>query len=154
MELLVVSLLILMGALLLVAEVALIPGFGISGILGVLSMIAAVAYSFLVFNSLAGAITLLIVIMVCVALILWAIYGNTLDRMSLKKNIDSAVQNPEAAGLAVGDCGVSLTRLALVGEADFNGRMVEVTSCDGLIDEKNNVKIVRISGGVVFVKKM
>lgn len=154
MEYLIISLLIFLGAILLVAEVALIPGFGITGILGIASMIAAVAYSFVTINSLAGFISLIIVVLICVVLILWAIYGNTLDKMSLKKNIDSTVMNPESEKLKVGDCGVCITRLALVGEVDFNGRIVEATSSSGLLNENTQVVVVRISGGVIYVKEV
>ena len=42
MELFVISLLILLGVVLLSVEIALIPGVGITGIMGVLSLISAI----------------------------------------------------------------------------------------------------------------
>ncbi len=153
MEYFIISILTFLGAILLVAEVALIPGFGVIGILGSASMIASVVYSFYAIGALAGFLTLLIVVAICIVLIMWAIYGKTLDRMSLKKNIDSTVQNPQTATLKVGDRGVSVTRLALIGEVDFDGNIVEVTSSSGLLDENTSVVISRISGGVIYVKK-
>lgn len=153
MEIVVVSVLVLLGILLLIAEVAFIPGVGVTGVLGVLSMLCAVAYAFSI-QPLVGWLVLAVVALSVVVLIIWAVYGKSIDKMALKKSIDSSVQNPESSALAVGDEGVAVTRLALVGEADFDGRLVEVTSADGLIDEGARVFVCRVSGGVVFVKRV
>lgn len=154
MEYFILMLLVLLGTILLVCEVAFIPGVGITGILGVGSFVGAVSYAFIANGPLAGWITLIIVVLISVGLILWAIYGKTLDRMSLKKNINSTVKNPESATLTVGCEGVTITRLALIGEVDFDGRIVEVKSSDGLIDEGVNVYIARVASDMIYVKKV
>lgn len=151
MDLIIIAILVLVGVLLLALEVALIPGVGITGVLGALSMMGAVAYAFN-FMPLAGWLTLAIVALAIVLLILWAIYGKSIDNVALKKNIDSTVQNPDTATLAVGDEGVAVTRLALVGDADFGGRLVEVTSASGFLEEGTKVRVTRIAGGTIFVK--
>ena len=46
MEYLITALIVLFATVLLVVEVMLIPGFGFTGILGLLSMIGAISYSF------------------------------------------------------------------------------------------------------------
>ena len=78
MELFVIGLLVVLGSVLLVAEIALIPGLGLTGILGVGAMLASVVYAFITIGDIAGWITILIVITISVALILWAIYGKSL----------------------------------------------------------------------------
>lgn len=154
MEYVITALIVLVATLLLVVEVMLIPGFGFTGILGVAAMIGAVAYSFFVIGSLAGWITLLVTIAICVALFVWALYGKSLDKVALKKKIESTVKEDELTRFSVGDKGVSRTRLALIGEAEINGLIVEVKSESGLIDEGRPVEIVRISGDTVFVKNI
>ena len=151
MDIVIIAILVLVGVLLLALEVALIPGIGVTGVLGALSMIGAVASAFN-FMPLAGWLTLAIVSLAIVLLILWAVYGKSIDKVALKKNIDSTVQNPDTTTLAVGDEGVTVTRLALVGEADFGGRLVEVTSASGLLEEGTKVCVTRIAGGTIFVK--
>lgn len=153
MELLIIALLLLLGVVLLVVEIALIPGVGITGVMGVLSVLASVCYAFVTLGSVAGWVTVLISLVVLGALFAWAVYGKSIDKVALKKNIDSKVVNPEADGLMVGDRGVAIARLALIGEAEFNGNRVEVKSADGFIDEGATIVIERISGGVIFVKK-
>lgn len=151
MNIVIIAILVLVGVLLLALEVALIPGIGVTGVLGAISMIGAVAYAFN-YLPMAGWLTLLVVVLAIVLLILWAIYGKSIDKMALKKNIDSTVQNPDSVALAVGDEGVTVARLALVGDADFGGRLVEVTSASGFIEENTPVCVTRIAGNTIFVK--
>ena len=150
MELFVIVLLIALGTILLVAEIALIPGFGVSGIAGIAAMIGSAVYAFMQMGEIAGWITIAIVILVSIALILWAIYGKSLDNVALKENISSTV----ASGINVGDRGVSVTRLALIGEAKFGDNIVEVTSADGFIDEKCEIVVTRINAGVIYVENV
>ncbi len=154
MEYVITALIVLVATLLLVVEVMLIPGFGFTGILGAAAMIGAVAYSFFVIGSLAGWVTLLVTIAICVALFVWALYGKSLDKVALKKKIESTVKEDELTRFSVGDKGVSRTRLALIGEAEINGLIVEVKSESGLIDEGRPVEVVRISGDTVFVRNI
>lgn len=154
MELFVIVLLIALGTILLVAEIALIPGFGVSGIAGIAAMIGSAVYAFMQMGEIAGWITIAIVILVSIALILWAIYGKSLDNVALKENISSTVADADASCINVGDKGVSVTRLALIGEAKFGDNIVEVTSSDGFIDEKCEIVVTRINAGVIYVENV
>lgn len=154
MELFVIVLLIALGTILLVAEIALIPGFGVSGIAGIAAMIGSAVYAFMQMGEIAGWITIAIVILVSIALILWAIYGKSLDNVALKENISSTVADADASCINVGDKGVSVTRLALIGEAKFGDNIVEVTSAGGFIDEKCEIVVTRINAGVIYVENV
>ena len=153
MDILITVLLVLFATVMMVLEVVFIPGFGFTGVLGMLSMIGSVFYAFVQLGSVAGWITLLVVVMVCISLFLWALYGNSLDKMALKKNIVSKVNEQDMAMFAVGDRGVSRTRLALIGEALIKDKVVEVKSESGFINENEEIEIVRISGDSLFVAK-
>ncbi len=152
MEYVITASLVLFATILLVVEVVFIPGFGFTGLLGGLSMVGAIAYSFFLIGSLEGWITLAVACVICVALFLWALYGKSLDRVALNKNIDSTVKEDELSKFAAGDKGVARTRLALIGEAEINGNIVEVKSESGFVDEGETVEIVRVSSDTVFVK--
>lgn len=153
MELLITGIIIVIGTLLLVAEVAFIPGFGVTGFLGMLAMLGSIIYSFQTIGEAAGWTTVAIIILIIVTLILWAIYGKSLDKIALKKNIDSTVADNATSQVKVGDKGCAVTRLALIGEAQFGDNIIEVTSCDGFIDEKEEIQVKRISAGVIYVAK-
>ncbi len=154
MEIAITVILVLLATVLLTIEVALIPGFGVAGVLGVLSMLASVFYAFFVVGNVAGWITIIVSGLICVSLFLWALYGKSLDRLALKKNIDSNVKGDELDKIKVGDRGFAKTRLALIGEANINGEVVEVKSEMGFINENEEVVVIRISGGTIYVEKV
>ena len=154
MDILITSLLVLFATVMLVLEVAFFPGFGFTGVLGMLSMIGAVFYAFILIGNAAGWIVLLVSVIICIALFLWALYGNSLDKMALKKNIKSKANEMDMSQFKVGDHGVARTRLALIGEALVNGQIVEVKSEGGFINENEEIEIIRISGDSLFVAKV
>lgn len=151
MDFFVVTLLVFIGCILLVLEVALLPGFGITGIAGAAAMLGSVAYAFFFVGQAAGWCTLGIVLASLSALIVWAIKGKSIDRLALKKSIDSTVKDSDTV-VKAGERGVSITRLALTGEALFGDNVFEVSSVDGFIDEKVPVEVVRVQGGAIYVK--
>ena len=153
MEYAITALMVLLATALLVVEILFIPGVGFSGIMGILTMVGAVFYAFFIIGNIAGWVTLVVASVICLLLVLWALYGHSLDRVALKKNIDSKVETVDVAKFSVGDSGVARTRLALMGEAEINGVVVEVKSEDGFIDEGEGIAVSRLSGDSVFVKK-
>ena len=153
MEIAITVILVLLATVLLTVEVALIPGFGVAGVLGILSMLASVFYAFFVVGNVAGWITIIVSGLICVALFLWALYGKSLDRLALKKNIDSNVKGDELDKIKVGDRGITKTRLALIGAANINGEVVEVKSEMGFINENEDIVVIRITGGTIYVER-
>ena len=55
--------------------------------------------------------------------------------------------------IRIGDKGIAITRLALIGNANFNGHIIEVRSADGLIDENTPIYVERLVEGTVIVRK-
>ena len=154
MDILITVLLVAFATIMLVLEVVFIPGFGFTGVLGMLSMIGSVFYAFIQIGTAAGWITLLVCVLVCISLFLSALYGNSLDKMALKKDIKSTVKTVDLETFSVGDRGYTKTRLALIGEAVINGQVVEVKSEVGFINENEEIEIIRISGDSIFVAKV
>lgn len=153
MDIVITILLVLLATVLLAVEFVLIPGFGVTGVLGVVSMLASVFYAFFFVGNVAGWVTIIATCIISVSLILWALYGKSLDRLALNKKINSTVKD-DASKFAVGEKGVTKTRLALIGEAYINGNVVEVKSETGFIGEGEDVEIIRIAGGDIYVKRV
>ena len=92
MNIFLVVLLVLAGVALLLAEMFLLPGFGIAGISGFACLIAAVVVAYLCISRLAGYITLAACVLLS-ALAIWGfIRSNALDKMALDAKIDSHVE--------------------------------------------------------------
>lgn len=144
--------LIILGLLLLIAEMTVIPGFGIAGILGLGSFIGAIVMAFIQFGNSIGFIVLFSSLIVCGILVFFVLRSKTWRKITLKKSIDEkATKSPSEQGITVGMEGVSLTRLSPTGNGRFGDVTVEVRSAQELIPPKTPIKVAYIEGLSIFV---
>lgn len=134
-------------------EIFVIPGAGFAGVIGTLSLVALNIAVFSFYGVSWGFTILAISLLLFFSGFWWVAHSKTLDRYSLKKTIDSTSASDEQLSVCVGDEGVALTRLALVGNADIDGKEVEVKSSDGMIDEGTAVVVSRVCGASVWVRR-
>jgi membrane-bound ClpP family serine protease len=146
--------LILVGLVLIFAGILLIPGVGVAGVLGLLSMGGSCFYAFHEFGNTAGAIVTAVVAVLIVALTIWVLRAKTWKRMSLETNIDSKAVSSEASTIAVGDRGKTLTRLAPMGSARFGDYVVEVKALEGMLDPGVDVEVVLIEDNRIIIKPL
>jgi len=151
MDIAIIAVLLIAAIILFLVELFVIPGISIAGILAGGCYLYANYYAFTRLGMAGGFVTLGISAAACVGSLVWFMRSKTLDRISLKTDITGTVDRSAEQSVQVGDTGIALTRLALVGRADIAGRLVEVTSADGFLDEKTPVVVVRIADGTVFV---
>ena len=144
--------LILVGLVLIFAEILLVPGVGIAGILGLLSMGGSCFYAFMEVGQTTGIVVTAINAVLIVALTIWVLRAKTWRKMALKTNIDSKAVSSEASVLALGDRGKTLTRLAPMGSARFDNFVVEVKALEGMLDPDVDVEVVLIEDGRIYVK--
>lgn len=154
MELFIIIALIVAGLLLFIVEVFLIPGINIAGIASAICLLYANYYAFDTLGVTPGFITLASSAIGCIAITLWFMHSKTVDKLSLRKTLDYKINPLEGIDIQIGDEGVTITRLALIGNADINGHIIEVRSADGLIDEKTPIYVERMSEGTVIVRKL
>ena len=154
MEVFIIVSLILAGLLLFIVEVFLIPGISIAGIASAICLLYANYYAFDTLGPIAGFITLIASVLSCIAIIVWFMHSKTMDKLSLKKTLDYKIDPPKMEpNIRIGDKGIAITRLALIGNANFNGHIIEVRSADGLIDENTPIYVERMVEGTVIVRK-
>ena len=91
--------LVLFGVGLLLAEIFLLPGFGIAGIFGLASLIAAVVIAYMklaVLWAWAGHVTLAACVVLC-GLAVWGfLKSKAMDKMALDTKIEGGVDMPSA----------------------------------------------------------
>ena len=142
--------LIIIGLLLLFAEILLIPGVGFAGILGLVSLGGSCFYAFNQMGGTVGAIVTAVNVALVVGLSIYVLRAKTWKRLSLDTNIDSkAVAD---TGLAVGDRGVTVSRLAPMGSARFDTELIEVKALEGFVDPEVEVEVVLMEDGKIYVK--
>lgn len=144
--------LIIIGLVLMFAEIMIIPGFGVAGILGILAMGGSSYYAFHEFGQTCGFIVLGVNLVLVILLLVWALRANTWKKLTLDTNISSKVNVPEVS-VAVGDRGVAATRLAPMGNARFGDHTVEVTAMEGMISSGVPVEVVMIEDQKIYVKE-
>ncbi len=152
MNTLLVIILILVGVALLVTELFLIPGFGLPGIAGLISIGGGVFCAYYYSGTLAGHITLAASVVLCAVAIYVFLRSKTLDKMALQENIDSKVDLIEGTNIKAGDRGVTISRLAPMGKVRLGDSDIEAKSYEGFIDQKTEVEVVAIEGNTIIVK--
>jgi membrane-bound serine protease (ClpP class) len=163
--------LFLLGVVLLVVEIFLIPGFGVTGISGIVLMIAALVLSrqefviprvpwqwdiFLrnlrnVGFGFVGSLVLLVVIL--------RIFPRTpgLKRLILESNQDTmagyTVQSLESSALLTGRRGKAITSLRPAGKAEFEGEVLVVETDGEFIEPGSQVEVIEVSGNRIVVRR-
>lgn len=150
-----IVILILVGLILLLVETLLIPGFAVTGILGIVSMGAACYLAFTNLGTTAGIIVTAICIILGAGLVVLVLRSSTWKKATLETSIDEAVDvKPEQKGIATGDAAVAVSRLAPIGMIRLeDGTKVEAASVDGLINAGTKVVVDSIVAEKIFVKK-
>lgn len=152
MDILIIIGLLLAGIVFLLIELFLIPGTSFASLISGCCMIYAVYHAFAHMGVWWGTATLLIAIVVAVLSVIWFMRSKTLDKVSLKKDIEGSVEQPGRDAIKVGDEGVSLTRLALIGNAQFQDDIIEVKSAEGFIEAKTPIRVVRKDNSLILVE--
>ncbi len=149
-----IIMLIVLGVILILVEILLIPGFAVTGILGVGSLVFASYLGFTHLGPRAGVIIIVVEVILISVLLYYALRAKTWKKLSLHTNIDAKVdEHPETKGLKAGMEGIATTRLNPMGRAKIGGFDLEVRSIDGLIDERTEIVIDSIEDEKIFVKK-
>ena len=151
-----IVILILVGLILLLVETLLIPGFAVTGILGLASMGAACYLAFINLGNTTGIIVTAVCIILGIGLVLLALRSSTWKKATLETSIDEAVDvKPEQKGIEAGATAVAISRLAPIGMIRLeDGTKVEAASSDGLINAGTNVVVESVVAEKIFVKKI
>jgi membrane-bound serine protease (ClpP class) len=159
--------LLLVGALLLAVEILLIPGFGIPGILGIVSM--AAGFLFLAAGTTlgdAGSLTGDLALDFAWKFVVTAIVGfaavllasRWFPKMGPGRRLllagpagtpPAPVAGPPLP--AKGEIGVARSPLRPAGTAEFDGRLVDVVSDGPLVETGERVRVSRVEGRIVTV---
>lgn len=149
-----VGILLLVGVGLIVAEVFLIPGFGLAGICGFGSLVASVALAYVYISPIAGHISLCAAIVCAVVAVYVFLKGKTLEKMALTTDINTKVDLLSGLDIHVGDEVVTSSRLAPMGKVKIGDQEIEAKSVESFIDPETPVSIVRTEGNIVYVKPL
>lgn len=153
MDIAVILLLLLISAVLMLIELFIIPGTSISGIASLCCLAAANIMTFVQYGAGIGLAVLAASLVVFCLLMYWMMHSRLWKKYSLHKSIDSTSATEAQLSVRPGDEGIALTRLALIGNADINGKTVEVKSVDGFLDEGTHIVVTHVQDAQISVKE-
>jgi len=142
--------LLLLGIGLLVAEIF-IPSFGMTGFLGIVSILTAVV---LTAETIGQGVVMFLVILVIVLVLMFLAYRVVASKRSpliLKDSVNEDHGNDDLA-YYLGKEGVALTILRPAGKGDFDGVRLDVLTEGGFIGKGETIVVSSIEGKKIFVK--
>lgn len=148
-----IALLILLGVFFLVVELLLLPGMSIGTILSLASFGVAIYEAFDIYGSCAGGICIAIVLVLSLIATVFSLRAKTWRKLALNQEIQSKSNEDPACSVKVGDCGVTVSRLAPMGKVQVGGRIYEAKSEGDFIDQKVEVEVVGSENFSVIVRK-
>ena len=148
-----IILLILFGVLFLVAEIVLLPGISIGGILALVCYGSSIYMAFRDYGPLTGAMVTVAILVLSAGATIVSLRAKTWQRFSLKQEIrSSSMPVIPAEELQVGDRGITLSRLSPMGKVDIGGRIYEAKSLDRYVDPRSEVEVVGFENFNVIVR--
>jgi membrane-bound serine protease (ClpP class) len=138
------------GMVLLVAEVAIIPGFGVAGVSAIALLIGGVVVCWWYYGASWGIGSLLIAAVLTVGVI--ALLPRTMAGRSLV--LSSSITDQHSAGelnWLLGQTGKAITMLRPAGAAEIAGRRVDVVTDGQFVDPGTPIKVIQVEGNRVLV---
>ncbi|MFZ5948955.1 MAG: NfeD family protein [Stygiobacter sp.] len=156
----------IMGVILLIVEIFVIPGFGITGILGIILMMVALFFGLITdidiatTNAISIAIIQLASTFVLTAIVIYFIWkflpkSQTFNKLILDENLKSKsgyTAKPEIENL-VGKVGKSITDLRPAGSILIDNQRIDVVTEGDYIEKDNDVIVKKVEGSKVIVIK-
>lgn len=145
-----------LGIALLIIEMHL-PGFGIFGILGFISLVACIFVTADTFAQglIMTAAMFVIVIIILAVFAFLASKGHLLKAVALKEatSTELGFSGTEDMKYLIGKAGVAVTNLRPVGDADFDGVKLDVVSRGEYIQKGTAVEVIEVEGNRIVVRE-
>lgn len=154
MDWILVIVLVLLGISLIVIEIIFVPGTTVVGILGIGLAAYGVYHSFISFGKGPGLMVLVSTIVVGGIVTVISFKSGVWDRFSLKKSIDSKVNDEYELNLELNQEGRAVSALRPIGKAEFSDKEYEVQTIGNYVDAGTLVKIISIKGRKIFVEPL
>lgn len=149
-----IVLLILFGALFLVAELVLLPGLSIGGFLSLACYGSSIYLAFRDYGTAGGCIVIAVILALSLAATVLSLRAKTWQRFSLRQEIRSSSMPEPSEELRIGQQGRTLSRLSPMGTVEIDGRTYEAKSRSAYIDQQRPVEVTGFENFSVIVKEI
>ncbi|MBW2509798.1 MAG: NfeD family protein [Deltaproteobacteria bacterium] len=147
----VIIVVLVIGFLLLFTEVAVVPGFGVAGILGVLALGAGAVAAWTELGPFWGGVTGGVSVVAAFIMLLWLPKSRAGRKMVLEHSQAHAASQKDRREL-LGRRGVTVTPLRPSGRVRFGSDEVDVVTEGEYIDRQQEVEVMTVEGARVVVR--
>ncbi len=147
-----VLLLITIGLLLIMIELIFVPGTTIVGIGGLACLVVGVFLSFQFFGPNVGWVVMIVSSVSGFGILAYGLRSKAWEKFSLKRTIDSKVNEAFPLNLEVGQVGQAISALRPMGNAEFGEKVVEVSSHGSYVKTGQKIQIVKIDNKKVYIE--
>ena len=147
------TLLLVLGAFFLVAELVFLPGTILGALLSLASYGVAIYFGFAEFGLVGGIVTIFVALFLSLIVTILSLRAKTWQRFALKDKVMSTSGSLPADEVKVGDVGVAISRLSPMGRIEIQGKSYEAKSADAYIDPRASVQVVGFENFTVVVRK-
>lgn len=149
-------LLILVGFILIVAEVYLIPGFNVVGILGLLLILFAIGFIFTSHGLVGGTISLFSSVAAGSGMFYYLWNSGAWNRFilstSLREDAELVAREHDHRARYLGKAGLAVTPLRPTGVVEIDGERIEVVTEGNFIASGSRVRVVAMDRRRYFVR--
>jgi membrane-bound ClpP family serine protease len=143
---------VILGIILLAAEILVIPGFGLTGILGVVCTIGGAALAWSRLGPLWGVLAIG-VSTTTAGLLIWSFPRTRLGKKFLLHESHAGVRAPaDDLGSLLGREGTAITMLRPSGTAEIGDRRVDVVTDGVFVDAGTRIRVARVEGARIVVE--
>lgn len=154
-----IVILFLLGIILVVIEM-LMPGFGLAGGLGIISLIAGVILAAQIVSPLVLAVIITAVLLIIAGMLFWlyksAVTGGRISRLMLhsKTGRDEGYKSTDTPPGLEGTEGIAVTALRPAGTGDFGGKKLDVVTDGDFIPKGSRIKVIQVEGFRIVVRQI
>ena len=142
----------LIGLILLLAEVVFIPGTTVVGIFGLLVSIAGIVYAFVSYDQVTASWITAVAVAFNFAGIVYGFRSGVWEKFSHKSTLEGGTFDGRTSGLEEGMVGKAVSDIKPFGKALFGKVIYEVKSEQGFIPVESVVHIVKIENNKILIK--
>lgn len=144
--------LLLLGVLLLLLEILFVPGTTIVGAGGVILLAIGIFLAYEYLGPTAGHVSLASCVAVIFLSLIVLLKGQTWKRMALDTTVEGKSVGQVENMVALGDVGLSISRLNPVGKAIFGETILEVTTAGEFVDAEKKIEVIKVQQNKITVK--
>ena len=142
---------LVLGLLLLLAEVAIVPGFGVAGVLGMLALAAGAIAAWTELGPFWGTVTGGVSI-IAAGVMLYVIPKSKAGRRMVLEHSQAEAMSQEDRSDLLGRRGITVTPLRPIGRVRFGHDEVDVMTEGEYIESNQEVEVMTVEGPRVVVR--